>query len=171
MKHRMLALAILLALFASMAFAPAAPVKASHGALTVPVTGTIPGTGGTFTGTFEITHFVNQSGGLFAVGNLSGTLTDALGNTIGTVTDVLVRLPVTSISGTCEILHLELGPLDLDLLGLQVHLDKVVLDITAQSGQGNLLGNLLCAIASLLDHNVLGTGLTRLLNQLLGALA
>jgi len=32
-----------------------------------------------------------------------------------------------------------------------VHLDPVVLTITAVSGAGNLLGNLLCAIAGLLD--------------------
>lgn len=64
--------------------------------------------------------------------------------------------------GACDILSLVLGPLDLDLLGLQVHLDKVVLNIIAQSGAGNLLGNLLCAVAGLLD----GTPLTGLLGQL-----
>src|SRR5919205_1240892 len=59
-------------------------------------------------------------------------------------------IPVTGGSGSCQILHLELGPLDLDLLGLKVHLDKVVLDITAQPGPGNLLGNLLCSLANAL---------------------
>jgi hypothetical protein len=49
----------------------------------------------------------------------------------------------------CSILHLVLGPIDLDLLGLVVHLNRVVLDITAQPGPGNLLGNLLRAIAGL----------------------
>jgi hypothetical protein len=49
------------------------------------------------------------------------------------------------------VLNLVLGPLDLNLLGLVVHLDKVVLNITAQSGSGNLLGNLLCAVAGLLN--------------------
>ena len=47
--------------------------------------------------------------------------------------------------------QLTLGPLDLNLLGLMVHLDQVVLDITAQSGAGNLLGNLLCSVANLLN--------------------
>lgn len=61
------------------------------------------------------------------------------------------RQHVTAIKGTCAILHRELGPLDLNLLGLIVHLNKVVLDITAQPGPGNLLGNLLCAIANLLN--------------------
>ena len=69
--------------------------------------------------------------------------------------------------GSCDILNLELGPLDLDLLGLQVHLDKVVLDIVAQAGAGNLLGNLLCAVAGLLDQ---GGPLSGLLDQLIGVL-
>ena len=88
---------------------------------------------------------------------------------IGTVTDVLVRLPLTA-SGTCDILHLELGPLDLDLLGLVVHLDKIVLDIDAESGPGNLLGNLLCGIAGLLDSDATLSAVARLLNQLIGLL-
>jgi hypothetical protein len=79
-----------------------------------------------------------------------------------------------ALAATCDILHLNLGPLDLDLLGLVVHLDKVVLDIVAQSGAGNLLGNLLCAVAGLLDPagglgGLLGQ-LSGLLNQILGIL-
>lgn len=73
---------------------------------------------------------------------------------------------------TCDILHLVLAPLDLDLLGLQVHLDRVVLDIVAKSGAGNLLGNLLCAVTGLLDgglDGVLGR-LVNLLNQILARL-
>lgn len=67
------------------------------------------------------------------------------------------------VAPACEILDLELGPLDLNLLGLNVHLDRINLEITAVGGQGNLLGNLLCAVAGLLDP----TGsLTRILNQL-----
>ena len=54
--------------------------------------------------------------------------------------------------GQCQILDLVLGPLDLDLLGLVVHLDTVHLNITAQRGPGNLLGNLLCAVAGLLNN-------------------
>ena len=98
---------------------------------------------------------------------LSGTLTNALGQVIGTVTNVPVTLPVTAAQGTCQVLHLELGPLDLNLLGLMVHLDKVVLDITAQSGPGNLLGNLLCSVAHLLDSQGSSTGIAQLLNQIL----
>lgn len=70
----------------------------------------------------------------------------------------------------CPILHLELGPLDLNLLGLRVQLNQVVLDITAIPGPGNLLGNLLCAVAGLLDGVDLGGVLGNLLQQVLDAL-
>jgi hypothetical protein len=58
----------------------------------------------------------------------------------------------TSLSTTsspmaiCNVLDLELGPLDLNLLGLMVHLDKVHLVITADS-EGGILGSLLCSLA------------------------
>jgi hypothetical protein len=70
----------------------------------------------------------------------------------------------------CPILHLELGPLDLNLLGLRVQLNQVVLDVTAIPGPGNLLGNLLCAIAGLLDDFDLNSVLGDLLRNLIDAL-
>jgi hypothetical protein len=51
-----------------------------------------------------------------------------------------------------------------------VHLDKVVLDITAQSGPGNLLGNLLCAVANLLNGGGPLQQIANLLNQILNLL-
>ncbi|HYP29073.1 MAG TPA: hypothetical protein VE262_20350 [Blastocatellia bacterium] len=51
-----------------------------------------------------------------------------------------------------------------------VHLDRIVLDIDAQSGPGNLLGNLLCAVANLLNNGGPLEGIARLLNQILGQL-
>jgi hypothetical protein len=47
---------------------------------------------------------------------------------------------------TCTVLDLTLGPLDLNLLGLMVHLSKVHLVITADPN-GGLLGSLLCSLA------------------------
>jgi len=60
----------------------------------------------------------------------------------------------------CPILHLELGPVNLNLLGLLVQLDNcnngpVTVDITAVPGPGNLLGNLLCGLANLLNDRLL----------------
>jgi hypothetical protein len=72
--------------------------------------------------------------------------------------------------GDCDILNLDLGPIHLDLLGLVVDLDNceggpVEVDITAESGSGNLLGNLLCGVAHLLDGNGLPS-LTAKLNKI-----
>jgi hypothetical protein len=59
----------------------------------------------------------------------------------------------TSIApGSCPILHLEIQQLNLFLLGLRIQtLAPIVLDVSAQSGPGNLLGNLLCYVGGLLD--------------------
>jgi hypothetical protein len=137
--------------------APARP------AVSVPIVGTA--TGGTFNGTFQLQRFATQDGAVVAVGLLTGTVTTAAG--VATSIVRTIALPTAITDPTCEILHLDLGPLSLDLLGLQVDLSRVVLDITAQAGAGNLLGNLLCAVAGLLDNP---SGLARLLNQILGAL-
>jgi hypothetical protein len=172
MKLRLVSLALVFALISMLVFAPTSTTKAQGPAAAIPVTGTFTdalGGTGTFAGMLDITRFTTQNGQLAAVGTLTGTLTDSLGNILGTVTQA-VTLLVDTAQGSCQILHLELGPLDLDLLGLQVHLDQVVLDITAQAGPGNLLGNLLCAVAHLLDSNGVATALANLLNQILRAL-
>ena len=52
-----------------------------------------------------------------------------------------------------------------------IDLNQVELEITAEQGPGNLLVNLLCAIAGLLDGPTSPLGaLAGLLNRLLGAL-
>ena len=165
MKKRLISLALLVAVMTSFGFGPMVVQAAPAPALTVPVTGTIPGIGGAFTGTFDIQRFTVVNGVLSAVGTLSGTLTDALGNVIGNVTNVPVTLPVAA-QATCQVLHLELGPLDLNLLGLMVHLNRIVLDITAQQG-GGLLGDLLCSLADLLSNNSSLNAIARLLNNVL----
>jgi hypothetical protein len=135
----------------------------------LPIAGTTAN-GGTFSGLLDVVKFRVINGNLVAVGNLTGTLRDAAGGTIGSVVNQRVRLPVKlGGASTCDILHLKLGPLDLNLLGLQVHLNRVVLDITAQAGPGNLLGNLLCAVAGLLDQGLNLNGVLRdLLNAIIG---
>jgi hypothetical protein len=105
-------------------------------------------------------------------GGLVNLLNSSLQQLLGAVLTSITHLDAR---GTCAILHLELGPLDLNLLGLQVVLDDcdggpVVVDITAQRGRGKLLGNLLCG---LLDGGLLGNGLTlgQILDRILGQLA
>ena len=134
--------------------------------ISIPVSGLIEGVA-SFVGTFNLARFAVQNGQVVAVGTLTGTLTNLV---TGAVTSVVRNLavPIAQVTqATCEILNLELGPLHLDLLGLVIDLNEVVLNITAQPGPGNLLGNLLCAVAGLLDNP---NALARLLNQILGAL-
>ncbi len=79
-------------------------------------------------------------------------------------------MPAAAPLGSCDILNLVLGPLDLNILGLEIHLNRVVLDIIATTGAGNLLGNLLCQVAGLLDGVGLLSQISALLNQILAAL-
>ena len=160
-----LALATLF-LFTTAFISPAfvsAQTTAATSPLSIPVAGS--GGGATFTGTFQLKKFAASQGQLVATGILSGVVTTASGAT----TSVLrtITLPAAVGDASCQILHLDLGPLNLDLLGLQIDLSRIVLDITAQSGAGNLLGNLLCGVANLLNDP---TSLARLLNSILAAL-
>lgn len=69
----------------------------------------------------------------------------------------------------CTILNLVLGPLQLNLLGLVVTIpNPVTVNITAVPGNGNLLGNLLCSVAGLLNP---GAGLSQIINLLNAILA
>jgi hypothetical protein len=145
----------------------------------VPVHGTADD-GSELIGMFQLRRFQAQGGVLYAVGDVTGTLGS------GQVSRRNVRLPVGAAStpqaagpeglqavptpGACSILSLDLGPLDLNLLGLRVALDEVVLLIEAVPGAGELLGNLLCAVAGLLDGG-LGGALAGLLGNLLAAIA
>jgi hypothetical protein len=140
----------------------------------VPVTGTLSDTTGAVAGTFDVQNFVTDNGTLQAVGTFTGTVTDSAGTTTQGTEQLAIPVDLAHSTGSCQILDLVLGPLDLDLLGLQVHLDTVHLNITAQSGPGELVGNLLCAIAGLLDgglalNTVVGQ-IAALLNQLLSIL-
>ena len=135
----------------------------------------------TLSGTFTIQRFARAQGQVVAVGTLVGTLTSTTPGTPVSVRTFVTQLSMPLQTGnsataadvtalaTCDILHLVLGPLHLNLLGLVVDLNQVVLDITAETGAGNLLGNLLCAITGLLDGSSLAN-LVSLLNTLLALL-
>lgn len=119
----------------------------------LPVEGTLPG-GGTFEGLLSITELGLVNGALVATGTLVGTATQ--GSVVTEITQTFTDIPLalTGSGGggrSCDILNLDLGPLNLDLLGLVVDLSAISLDITAVRGPGNLLGNLLCGVAGILD--------------------
>jgi hypothetical protein len=168
-----LALTATFALFASpVSAAPAAPQApaADLGTITSQVTGTFTdATGtGTFTGTFVPSEFSTDGTGTFANGVLAGNLVGADGTSRAVSQNQTFQVNQITAVG-CEVLDLVLGPLDLDLLGLVVHLDRVHLNITAVPGPGNLVGNLICAIVGLLDGGPLAS-IVALLNQILALL-
>lgn len=87
----------------------------------------------------------------FAVGARSntarGTVTANLTDQAGHVTKLYAPIALTASSGgSCQILNLDLQQLNLVLLGLNVHLDRVHLVVTGQSG-GGVLGSLFCKLA------------------------
>jgi hypothetical protein len=106
---------------------------------------------------------------------LLGGLTDLLNQSLANLYQaVLTLITPDGRHHTCAILHLELGPLNLTLLGLNVVLDNctngaITIDITAVTGHGNLLGNLLCELlgGGLIN---LGATLQDILNQIIGLL-
>jgi hypothetical protein len=156
---------------------PAAPAAAAPGSITSTVTGTFTNAAGqgTFAGTFTPKKFHVVNGVLEATGLLKGTLTDANGTQLGTVSRT-ATIPVNTSTNAaaapaaCQVLDLVLGPLNLNLLGLVVTLNQVHLNITAVPGAGNLLGNLLCAIAGLLNGGGALSQIAALLNQVLALL-
>ena len=78
--------------------------------------------------------------------------------------------------GVCDLLFLDIGPISLDPLGLELYISPIQIDLDANPGPGNLLGNLLCAVAGLLDlGGILGfleqlNQLLDLINDILGSL-
>ena len=168
MRLRLMAVAFVAAIVAALAVSTTAATAATAAppsggsALTVPIS--FAQSGGLLNGVFTITSFaVNSAGQLVANGTFTGTA--VVGGVAQTVTDTPASAPAQA-TGTCRILDLTLGPLHLDLLGLVVDLNQVHLTITAQQGPGNLLGNLLCAVANLLNGSPSPTALQQIINLL-----
>ena len=162
-KSRVLLLGALLVVTASLSLAP----SKAEAALTIPIDVH------KFVGTLSINSFATADIGgvqkLVAIGTLQGTKKNDKKGVLPSVVVGNITIPVNIAGQTCPILQLDLGPLNLDLLGLQVDLSAISLDITAVPGGGNLLGNLLCTVAGLLDPGSL-TQLVALLNQILALL-
>lgn len=133
---------------------------------------------GEFTGTLSLDSFSlnDAEDAIQTSGSLDGTLkrkstTDSVSQSFENTATQLAS------NEGCTILTLDLGPLDLELLGLRVQLNEINLDITGETGSGNLLGNLLCAVANLgSGSGLLGLSgivqdLLNVVNDLLGSLS
>jgi hypothetical protein len=157
----------------------------------VPISGTSTNGKRQFTGTYTIERFINKGGKLYSVGTVKGKLGNrrvskdnvrlpaAARNATGAAqarTSELqppplpLPLPPLPPGNTCSILALDLGPINLNLLGLVVRTNQIQLRIDAVQGPGNLLGNLLCGITGILNPTALASTPLGQLTQILNAL-
>jgi hypothetical protein len=177
------AVSLVLALLVSSAQAAAQGPRRDSLPSAIPVSGTFADAAGpgTFIGTVKIERFASRDHQLVALGTVSGTLTDVVGVT-RSVTDQAVALPVTSFAvgagqqtqadgpiGTqqaedCQILHLEFGGITLDVLGVQVTLSPIVLDISL----GGILGGILCGLLGALGAGAPAPAQAAQLNRTFG---
>jgi hypothetical protein len=103
--------------------------------------------------------------------NLLLGITALLNGALGNLAQALLTSISQQVPGpTCAILNLSLGPLNLNLLGLEVLLnncDNGPITVTVTGERGALLGNLLCGLLG--NGQILsGSPLLGLLDQLLG---
>ncbi len=120
---------------------PAAAASASPNATTATATVNTPQ--GHLAVSVKVNRFYATAAATRASGTATATLTP-IGQHPQTITKT-VTLAATR-SGSCTILTLNLEELNLNLLGLNVHLEKVVLNVTGQP-HGGVLGSLFCSLA------------------------
>jgi hypothetical protein len=121
---------------------------------------------GTFSGNIALVRFEVQHRSLVAVGMLTGVLAESTATILGRVNAEVV-FPVAIVRATCHVLHLDIGPLDLEFPALQVHLEKDALGITTRDGPQRAL---LCSTARLLAGNPTPETLATKLNAVLRAM-
>lgn len=156
----------LLALLIAATSVFAAVPSTASAQLTVPITGTNI-TNATFTLQQFAVDTVSGVQQLVAVGTITGTVA----GTTAVIPNVRLPVLLPATQARCEILDLSLGPINLNLLGLVIQTNQIDLNIFAVPGPGNLLGNLLCAVAGLLDRTPANLQpLVALLNRLLGVI-
>jgi hypothetical protein len=155
--------------------------------LSVPITGTVTG-GGSFVGTLNIQRFAASGSATVAIAAIAGAVVDAPGGGL-TGVQANVSLPVTVSAAVGAAyrprgsafdrpgfvlvrqcgggnVNVSIGGSTVDVMGVQVMLDPVVLNVGASTG--GLLGGLVCQILSLLGNPAtLPSTLAGVLNQLL----
>jgi hypothetical protein len=162
------AIAILLMLFSTPTITAAHAQPTPTLLQSLPVVGTLAN-GGTFAGTGTVNSLGLNNGMLTVNGLLNGVAHLVNGTVVPLVNSVfsaVANLTRNAPTGQCNILHLDLGPINLNLLGLVLTTSPITLDLTAVQGAGNLLGNLLCSVAHLLDGNGPLTAVQNLLNRI-----
>lgn len=166
---------------------PASAQTAVPGLPLANVTGTLA-RGGQFAGSVTITRLTARAGELVADGLVSGatiavdlppsptpddvfTAPDGASSFASStaVTQSFREIPLTLVdpdAGACDLLTVDLGAVFLDQTGVQLDLAPTTLDLATLPRANRPLGNLLCAVASLVEASP-SSGQAALLNELL----
>ena len=126
-----------------------------------PVDGTIGN------GALTVTGFGVARGVLQVAGTLAGwcTADDATGPAFALEITVPADIGVLGAPGACRTLRIRIDPVDVDGPRFALHTVEVVVALTAPTGPGNLVGNLLVAIGNALDSGAPATHVADLLNH------
>jgi hypothetical protein len=163
MKWKLASLAVILAVLGAFVVAPlATTAQETNTVAPIPVEASKKNK--SFDGEWTITRFVENDGALVAEGVLTGEVSNKHGKVTNTVEET-VQLPVAVIadttastgavraqaSGECDVLELVLGPITLNLLGLNLFIGgeggvPILIDLDASPSEG-LLGQILCGLA------------------------
>jgi hypothetical protein len=109
---------------------------------------------------YNVANLVNPGG----PASLISLLTTLGSGTTSNLLDVTTGLSPTATSQT-RVLTLTLPPLDLNLLGVEVKTaEPITVTLTAERGDGLLLGNVLTAVSSLLNLQGVGNALNNVLS-------
>jgi hypothetical protein len=198
MKIRLITMALVAVIIGVIGLAPHAAGRQTTPSIDpVPVTASNHSGNKHFNGTWTINQFVVKDGDVFAEGTLVGDFTNKHGKVTKSI-EQTVDLPVSveqttavagaanafiaqqatttpTTPGACNVLHLILGPITLNLLGLHLFIGgpnntPLIVDLTAVASEG-LLGQLLCGLAGGIPLNLSQLiQLVQLLNQLFGLL-
>ena len=145
----------------------------------VPISGSATGPSkGTFAGTLHVERFAVRGDRIVVIGMITASVSDKHGRSLGSATVGRVELPVNvrgdeavregsrgDARAVCGVLHLDLGAVNLNLLGVQFATAPITIDLSADDAE--VLGQLICTALELVGNVV---ALVDVLNQILGLL-
>jgi len=166
--------ALLIAIFGAVIATPTGTLAAPNAEAALHVTGVVEGEG-VFAGAIsDLSFAVDLNGELAVSGQLEGTV--ELEGEEPIVIDQRFDATVAVLQGSgCDALHLDVGPIVLDVNGHELLLAEVVVDVRGSGGGGllglgNLLNDLTCSVNDLIDVEGAEARLAKLLNRIVNEL-
>lgn len=110
---------------------------------------------------YNVASLLNPGG----TAGLFGLITDLATGTSSGPVGTLLDSTTGSTGALKQILTLNLPPIDLDLLGLEVNSSQITVTVSSQAGDGKLLGNAVGAVTALLDTEKISTAVNNVLGS------